>query len=209
MTGAEEELLTNQRLIRSGNAINQVFKNCLIRLGEKKDFIMKDILDLLSGDRLTLLVHLRKISLGEEAELELNCTNQGCGVTNNITVNLEDLEETPYGEERVFKFILPRSKKKVSFIYLDGHMEKRLAELKEASISSAMLMRIKDIDGNPPTKKSMNDMPMFDRNALRAEMHRVDAGIDTSLDADCEACGTRIRTRLEAESGFLFPGVRL
>lgn len=37
MTGAEEELLTNQRLIRSGEAINQVLRNCFVRLGEKTD----------------------------------------------------------------------------------------------------------------------------------------------------------------------------
>ena len=30
MTGAEEELLTNQRLIRSGEAINQVLRNCFV-----------------------------------------------------------------------------------------------------------------------------------------------------------------------------------
>ena len=37
MTGAEEELLTNQRLIRSGDAINQVLRNCLVRIGEKAE----------------------------------------------------------------------------------------------------------------------------------------------------------------------------
>ena len=33
MTGAEEELLTNQRLIRTGDAVNQVLRNCMVRLG--------------------------------------------------------------------------------------------------------------------------------------------------------------------------------
>jgi hypothetical protein len=55
----------------------------------------------------------------------------------------------------------------------------------------------------------MNDMSMRDRSALRQEMLRVDAGVDTTVETDCQSCGTRIRTRLEAEPGFLFPGVRL
>ena len=55
MTGAEEELLTNQRLIRSGDAVNQVLLNCLVRLGESTQPTMKDVLDLLSGDRLFML----------------------------------------------------------------------------------------------------------------------------------------------------------
>jgi hypothetical protein len=52
-------------------------------------------------------------------------------------------------------------------------------------------------------------MSMRDRNALRQEMARVDAGIDTSVETECDGCGTKIRTRLEAEPAFLFPGVRL
>ena len=69
--------------------------------------------------------------------------------------------------------------------------------------------RILDIDGKAPSKKSLAEMSMRDRNALRQEMSRVDAGIDTSVETECDGCGTKIRTRLEAEPAFLFPGVRL
>jgi len=102
-------------------------------------------------------------------------------------------------------FTLPGSGGKVRFGYLDGHKEKRLAALKEPSISSAMLIRIIDVDGASPSKKLMNDMSMRDRSALRQEMLRVDAGIDTTVETDCQSCGTRIRTRLEAEPGFYSP----
>jgi len=37
MTGAEEELLTNQRLIRTGDAVNQALKNCIVRLGDSDE----------------------------------------------------------------------------------------------------------------------------------------------------------------------------
>lgn len=209
MTGAEEELLTNQRLIRSGEAINQVLRNCFVRLGEKTDPDLAEVMNLLSGDRLFALVRLRQISLGDEVELELSCPNSACRMTNFVTVNLEDLKVTPYGEEREFAFKLLGSKKTVRFGYLDGHKEKRLASLREPNISSAMLIRVLDIDGKAPSKKSLAEMSMRDRNALRQEMSRVDAGIDTSVETECDGCGTKIRTRLEAEPAFLFPGVRL
>ncbi len=209
MTGAEEELLTNQRLIRTGDAVNQVLKNCIVRLDENEEPSIKDVLDLLSGDRLFILVKLRQISLGDEVELELVCPNTACRAANVVTVNMEDLEITPYGEDREFSFVLPGSKRKVRFGYLDGHKEKRLAALKEPSISSAMLIRLIDIDGSAPSKKLMNEMSLRDRSALRQEMLRVDGGVDTTVETECEVCGTRIRTRLEAEPGFLFPGVRL
>ena len=209
MTGAEEELLTNQRLIRTGDAVNQVLRNCMVRLGENEEPSIEDVLDLLSGDRLFVLVKLRQVSLGDEVALELSCTSPACGAVSPVVIDVETLETTPYGKEREFSFVLPGSGRTVRFGYLDGHKEKRLAALKEPSISSAMLIRIIDVDGAAPSKKLMNKMSLRDRSALRQEMVRVDAGIDTTVEVDCESCGTRIRTRLEAEPGFLFPGVRL
>jgi hypothetical protein len=142
-------------------------------------------------------------------ELEPACANSACRMTNYVTVNLEELEVTPYTEQREFEFKLPGSKKTVRFGYLDGHKEKRLAGLREPNITSAMLIRILDIDGKPPSKKILAEMSMRDRSALRQEMARVDAGIDTSVEVACDGCGTLIRTRLEAEPDFLFPAVRL
>jgi hypothetical protein len=209
MTGAEEELLTNQRLIRSGDAVNQVLADCILRIGEKDEVGTADVLDMLSGDRLFTLVRLRQVSLGDEVELDPVCPNQACRSKNHTVVNLDELPVTPYGEEREFVFTLPASGSKVRFVYLDGHKEKRLAQMQEPSISAAMMIRILDIDGSAPSKKALAEMSMRDRSALRQEMLRVDAGIDTAIELDCDSCGTRIRTRLEAEPSFLFPGVRL
>jgi hypothetical protein len=209
MTGSEEELLTNQRLIRNGESINQVLKNCTVRLGENTEPSVSDILDLLSGDRLFALVKLRQISLGDEVELELHCPNTACRMSNYTTVNLDDLKVSAYSDDREFSFTLPGSEKTIRFGLLDGHKEKRLAALREPNISSAMMIRLIEIDGKAPSKKVLAEMSMRDRSALRQEMARVDAGIDTSVEVECDGCGTRIRTRLESEAAFLFPGVRL
>jgi hypothetical protein len=205
MTGGEEELLTNQRLIRNGDAVNQVLANCVLRIGEKGEVGTSDVLDMLSGDRLFTLVKLRQVSLGDEVELELVCPNQACRAKNHALVNLDGLPVTPYGEEREFVFTLPASGSKVRFVHLDGHKEKRLAQMQEPSISAAMMIRILDIDGKAPSKKALAEMPMRDRSAVRQEMLRVDAGIDTKVEIDCDSCGSRIRTRLEAEPSFYSP----
>ena len=59
MTGIEEDVLTNRRLVMSGEAINQVLLNCVKRIGDNKSPAMKDVLDLLSGDRLFILVKVK------------------------------------------------------------------------------------------------------------------------------------------------------
>ena len=208
MTGVEEELLTNQRLIRSGDAVNQVLKNCILRIGENESPEMQDVMAMLSGDRLFTLVRLRQVSLGDEVSLELTCPGQTCRAKSHATINLNDLKVIPYGDEREFTFTLPGSGRKVRFGYLDGVKEKRLAQMQEPTISSAMMIRILDIDGSAPSKKALAEMSMKDRSALRQEMMRVDAGIDTTVILPCDSCGVEIRTKLEAEAAFLFPGVR-
>lgn len=209
MTGAEESLLTNRRLMKDGEGVNQVLRNCLVRLGDRTELAAKDVLDLLSGDRLFLLVKLRQISFGDEVDLSLACPAKDCGEVTDVHIALDDLESTPYGTEREFIFELPRTKKPVIFTLMDGHMEKRLASLKDPNLHSAMLMRVKEIDGKAPNRNSLAELPAFDLNALRAEMQRVDGGIDTTVHTVCTACGARIVTRLEAEPPFLFPNVRL
>ncbi len=205
LTGREEELLTNQRLIKSGEAINQVLLNCIKRIGENKSPKLDDVLNLLSGDRLFILVKLRQISLGDTVELELICP--ACKQTGFISVNLEDLAVTPYSTEREFTFKLPGSKKQIKFGYLNGHKEKQLVLLKEPSLTSAMLARIISVDGKPPNKKVITELPMRDRSELRREMLKVDAGIDTEVEVICQWCGSRLKTRLEAEPNFLFPNM--
>jgi hypothetical protein len=205
LTGREEELLTNQRLIKTGDAINQVLLNCIKRIGENKSPTMEDILNLLSGERLFILVKLRQISLGDTVEVELVCP--ACKETSFVAVNLEELPITPYPGEQEFTFKLPVSKKQVKFGYLNGHKEKQLASLKEPSLTSAMLARIISVDGNPPNKKVVTELPLRDRSELRREMLKVDAGIDTEVEVICQGCGNRLKARLEAEPNFLFPNL--
>lgn len=205
MTGAEEDLLTNEQMMRSGEGINQVFANCVLRIGENESPGMQDVMNMLSGDRAFVLVRLRQVSLGDEVDLDLKCTNPACGADNFTRVDLRDLEVDPYGEGREFDFTLPKSGKKVRFCLMDGHKETRLAQMRKRDITTAMLLRIISIDEEPPSKKAMNEMPLFDRNALRAEMASKDGGIDTTIETTCYSCGSALQTRLEAEPSFLFP----
>ena len=98
------------------------------------------MIHMLSGDRLFTLVKLREISLGEEVELELSCSNTICRAKNIVTIHLDDLPVISYGSEREFAFTLPKSGQIVRFGYLDGHKEKRLGELQEPTLSAVMFI---------------------------------------------------------------------
>jgi hypothetical protein len=204
MTGAEDELLSNTRLMKSGDALNQVMRNCLVSLDDTPEVTLAAVLDLLAGDRLFLLVKLRQISLGDEMTVSLACPR--CRTTSLVPVNLEDLPITPYPPEREFSTVLPGSGRTVRFVPLDGHMEKRLVAFPDSYQSQAMLMRIREIDGAPPTKKTLTEMVIRDYNALYGAMLAAEGGIDTVLTAACDGCGGLVRTRIEGDKDFLYPG---
>lgn len=208
MTGVEEDLLTNEKLMRTGNAINQILLNCLVSLNQNRDPQMADVLDLLAGDRLFLLVKLREVSLGETLDLTLKCTNRACGHPNFASVNLTCLAVTSYGEARELTVTLPGSGKEVVYNHLDGHGEKRLASMNNPDATALMLLRIISIEGKPPNKKALRNMSIRDRQHLRAEMQKTDGGPDTIVTLECDGCGALLQTRIEGEPDFLFPGVR-
>lgn len=209
MGGAEEDILTNSRLLRNGDAVNQVLRNCSVVLNGNDDPSPTDIAALLSGDRLFMLVKARQISLGDEAEIELVCNNPNCGAKNFVHVNLEDCKVTPYPKERLFKFTTTKGTE-VEFVHMDGTMEKRLAQMpkEEVTLGTASLMRIKSLNGKPPSKKTFAELTMKERTEVREEMKKVDGGIDTVIEVVCVDCGQPIKSRLEANQSFFFPGVR-
>ena len=207
MTGREEAILTNKRLALTGDAFNKVMKNCTLRIGDKTEITDNDFLEMLSGDRLALLLFLRKLSYGDEVELSIPCSDSECDGVANVLVDLNDIEIEPYGSEREFTVDLP-SGKKVSFVHLTGSMEKRIAALDKQDVHTSMLMRIKSIDGQAPNKDSINGMSIRDIGKLRTAMNDVDGGPDTVIETACPKCGSKIRTRLEGESNFFFPSLR-
>ncbi len=205
LTGAEELILTDQKLIKSGNAINKVFLNCVNFVEQSDKPTEETFLNMLAGDRLFILVKLREVSYGNEVEIGQNCTN-GCGSFQDL-INIQDLKITKYGDKREFSFILPQSKKTVIYKHLDGYMEQRLAKLGNTNIHSAMLMRIIFIDEKPPSSKSLLNLSSFDLMELRKHMAKNEAGINTLIKIECPICGTKHKSRLENQSSFLYPNL--
>lgn len=92
MTGAEEQILATQRLVKKGVAINMIFDKCI---KESKQYSSEKLLE---SDRNFLLIYLRGISYGPEYDVEVTCP-----VTDrvfNYTINLDtDLSVTRCPED--------------------------------------------------------------------------------------------------------------
>ncbi len=86
MTQSAEKILANDRLQKSGQAIEQVFRECC------KFPNGFDPADLLVGDRTFLLFFLRGITYGNLYEFAVTCTN--CGEKTTSKYNLNELAST-------------------------------------------------------------------------------------------------------------------
>lgn len=212
MTGEEEDLLLNKKLVDSGQAINRILTNCTLELNGKTPVTDDDILQLKSPDRQFMLIELRKFTLGDSVPVRIDCGTKDCGGIFEGEVDLNELpmiapkEKNP---DKIFETIV--AEKKVKFVYMDGNMENRLMKQLNINMNEqltlAMVIRIKEVEGVHPTdiKSWVKGLGLKDRNILRAALSSTDCGYDTEIEGNCPNCGRKITSRVEQESGFYLP----
>lgn len=207
MTGREEDILASQKLTPQ-KKINAVVTNCLERIGtitDKSQFA-GIVPQLPTGDRVFLLLALRRTSLGDDFPVEDTCP--ACNTKSSYVLNLGDLEtrKLPDPLKRVFDDVLP-SGKKVRYRLGLGADEERLARVPDDEKPSvSLLVRLELLDGKVPSLPEIKALAWRDRQALRAMLEEQDGGVDTSLELTCPACGHEFERELDlGQQGFFFP----
>lgn len=210
ISGVEEDLL----LAKSGSPLqkfNTVLTNCITRIGPftAREDIARLTLDMRTGDRAFLLICLRRVSLGDEYPFEYKCENEQCGAKSTLTVDLSELEtfasEDPM--KTVWDIELP-SKRKAVVKIATGHMEMDQDRKGKASdpVTRALVSRLESLDGQPVTVAMVQKMSLRDRDALRAAFDRIEGGIETTVDVECQVCKTEASVEVNpATAGFFFP----
>jgi len=210
MTTEEEKIITTTRFVKSGRAIDMIFKACL----ENKEIITED---LLSGDRSFILYYLRAMSYGAAYEYSIQCPS--CGISFETVYNLNDIvirSLKPDFSEPI-KFNLPISKKVVMLRLLRGKDEIKLIEERDRRISSygadqtdntvsnRIVMVAESIDGNTDKvfiEKSVNRMIAGDAAAIRNFLDDEEPGISTNHKNICPKCSNEFVTDVPIGSSF-------
>lgn len=210
ITGHEEDMLANPK-IKSNKKLNELITRCVERIGRitDKGQLSQVVLDLTVGDRLFAIFAIRRVTVGDHYTYEVKCPE--CAAINRVTVDLGDLDvkKMPDPTQRLFKVVLPRSKKEVVYTPMTGRGEDKLSSLakrKEDTLSLALLMRITEIDGQKPTLKGVKDLSSADRVYLRDHFDKVEGGVDTTIELDCPECFAEFKEDLDvSQAGFFFP----
>jgi hypothetical protein len=165
---------------------------------------------LLSGDRVFLFFSIRRCTHGDIFPIEARCPNSDCKEKDVHSFDLKTLpiQDMPNPRKRVYEATLPISKKHVRHRCMDGRLEQERDRLSKRvnAPTLRLLLRVIDIDGEPPTELVLQNLDSGDRDFLRAEFERVDGGVDTTIELACKYCGEEWETEIDPrQPSFFFP----
>jgi hypothetical protein len=215
MTTREEDILTSRAILKKGTVITELIKSCILDKSV-------DPVDLLVGDRNALMVAIRVTGYGAGYDAEVECP--ACSVKTKQTFDLtslpiKHLEIEPVSPgENAFQFLLPHSKKRVTFKFMTGRDEqeisatqdkqKKLGLSSDALVTTNLLYSILSIEGVTDRSKIsafVRKMPARDSLALRSYIRNNEPGIEMKQSMACPSCGHEEEVGMPINTGFLWP----
>ncbi len=216
MTTREEDILTNRALIKKGTVVTALIKSCLM----DPDINVKD---LIAGDRNALMVAIRVTGYGADYTGELECSECNAKYQHQfdlgqLPIKALDIDPVAVGTNE-FAFVLPMTKKKVTFKYLTGRDEEDIMARQEAMkkkaingadnvVTTRLLYSIVSIEGLPDRSQIVtfiNNMPARDSLALRKYMDDHEPGVEMKQIASCTACGSSEEVAVPMGVKFFWP----
>lgn len=203
----EQNLLVDRKRLKDGSAIDEVLSSCIMTPGY-------DPKELLVGDRLALLIHLRVITHGPDFMFRVSCE---CGESFLWKEDLSQLKikyldpPLPYGEDRIIEIKPPVLGRKVKIRLLKGKDEKRMRGIRaeEGAMFSGLLRLITvEVEGEKILPaKFFDDLDADDMDYIMSEWREHDCGVDTTVQVECPNCGRvqEIDIPIFSERSFFLP----
>lgn len=215
MTAKEEDILTSRAYIKNGTVITELIKSCLIDKSINVD-------ELITGDRVALMVALRITGYGSDYDVECECPQ--CSAKSKQTFNLSELkikrlEIEPISQgSNLFEVVLPVSKKTVKVRFLNGYDEKELATTAsrkqklglqtDSIVTDKLNISITSVDNITDRNKItqfVNNMPARDSLLLRKFLDSNEPGIDMTVTMKCPSCFEESDLKLPLGTSFFWP----
>ncbi len=216
MTAKEEDILASRALIKEGSVVTHLIKSCVVN----KNI---DPVSMISGDRNALMVSIRITGYGPEYPYTSFCMN--CNAKNKQEARLDSLAIKRLSIDPVepgkneFEFVLPVTKKKVTFKFLTDKDEKdreaaarflakhtdSKTENKITSFLEHSLLSVDGIRDKNKIKHFVMHMPAFDSKSLRQHINKNEPGIDMTHEFECSECGHLNETNLPITPEFFWP----
>ena len=219
----EERILTDRKLAKSGGQSEALLAACWEETVDSGPYDFGDkTIDwgkVLQGDRFFALLRIREATYGPEYSFSVNCPNDACRARIDWELNLSDLHVRMLSEESRTAFLagnrfearLPDAGRRVKFKLFTGADERKLPQLKRMAgdrfMAAVLGLRILDIENVEPKEKHrfIEDLSMRDADFLVDAIDRVDCGVDTTLDVECQECFGTAEVELPFDRTFFMP----
>lgn len=222
MTGADEEYVNRADIKTNGAKVaTALLSRCVLSVGtltrksvgnpKEWENIFKEML---TGDRDTILLELRRESIGDTIEVAHTCPNPDCKAKLKTEVAIDELQINEFDGLREIPFELPKGyRDKKGNVHkrgimrrpngLDGELLTPLAKNNIAKAETTLLTRIcKFEDGAYIDESVMASLSLKDRNYLQGLLNEHQFGVDMTVDVMCDHCGEYFKGNLN-QSNFI------
>ena len=208
MTGRDEEAIHKSDVKYNGSKVASVLLNrCVTSIGNitpksigrsKWEELIKSIY---TGDQDYMLIQLRKLSIGDEIEVNHVCPNKDCKAKLVSTLSVDELEIQPFKGEREIPFeLLKGYRDKKGEVHTKGVLRlptgfdrevlTPLAKSNLAKAETVMLTRLCKFDSGAYVDDDvMSSLSVRDREYLQKILHEHFFGIKLEIEVTCDTCG--------------------
>ena len=211
MTVKEEKILTTTRLVKSGQALDLIFKNVIKSKIEPEE--------LLSSDRVFIMLWLRSVSYGNIYKFNLQCPS--CQGRFEYEVDLGDHAITEFTDKDIkepFELTLPVSKFKIQYRLPRGKDEieiiklqnqpKKLNDSDDSIVRrlSSILLKVENSEEKEVPKSLyqgfVESLIARDASAFRNDLEKNDCGVEDIKNISCPHCGHEYDTPIPITESF-------
>lgn len=211
VTGKVEAILEDKRLVQSGEAVDRVMAEVVEEVDgaafASPQEKLKVILDMLTGDRNYLLLQIRLLAHGPKMVFNAKCP--ACNETSGYEADLEDMLRT--GELKIHEYDPSPIRVELSdggyaeVRHLDGRDERRMFTQKPQGMFSLTLFLTHSLNGAPPSRREMENLPASDLRAIREAALSMKGGLEPAIELKCLDCGNKHTLSLRAIPDFFTP----
>lgn len=216
LTGEDESFITETREFwRPAECVTAVLERCLTRLGNL-DITSENSRELVRrltvGDREALMLHLRRLTLGDTLAGTLSCPDAGCGEQIDLNLRVTDLLLPPYPEPQPeyhaivqenglawqICFRLPTGQDQEDASRMAGHQ----IEAGISLLQKRCLLGITAEQGKGESFPVDEELPAGIAAALPDLLIERDPQAEVQLELSCPACGREFNALFNTASYF-------
>ena len=214
MTAKEEDIITNQNLIRKGLHLDKLLESVVVEPGV-------DINDLVLGDKNAILVSSRILAFGTDYDVTINdpADNIPVSVTVDLSkIKIKEVDDLKLNRDNEYEFILPRTKTPIKFKLLTHGDEILIAKDIEASekltkqsneITTRYRRIIIEVNGTRDfgyiSNFVSNQLLAADSKALRKYISEITPDLDLTFEYESLMTGEKEALRIPFGVDFFYP----